>query len=862
MNYFCCTDTRRNAVKLHPFLNGIDYLEVLDDLSDPYNERQTTLFVHFLKPLSPGLFEISNIIIKGGERIRNISVIAIANGSDGSIPDSPPFSESAEVLEVKVSRAGDFSTYTLQLVKDEHGDLPPDGFDPVLSSVDFSFKVACKSDFDCKPVHYCDKEPVTPPEINYLTKDYAGFRQLMLDRMALLVPSWKERNAADLGITLVELLAYSADYLSYRQDAIATEAYMGTARRRISVRRHARLVDYFMHDGCNARTWLHLQVGENISNLAFKKGSGAGTTKVLTRQDGLPVIFGTDSKEFEKAVEEGAKVFELMHDIELFTAHNEMRFYTWGGKECCLPKGAVRATLYGDLSTLKPGDVLIFCEVLGPETGAPEDADPAHRHAVRLTEVNLSNDILFESPASPPENGSFPITEIAWDLSDALPFPLCVSSHNGTENISIALGNNVMVDHGLTIEDEDESSLSPSIVPAANMKYAKGSGPGGCDFCETSESEMVPARFNPKLTRSPLTHVTPYDFQDLNYSARSLMNRSMRDTLPAIVLRSKPAGAAENDSQQWDPKRDLLNSASSAKEFVVETESDGTAYLRFGNGMQGEQPVAETEFFATYRIGNGTSGNTGAQSLAHLVTSDSVLLTILTGNTTVWNPLPASGGTEPETIEEVKQIAPDAFRKQERMVVPEDYEEFSRKCRPDIQHTATTFRWTGSWRTAFLTVDRLGGQEVDAGFEKDLRNKLERYRLAGFDLEVDSPLAVSLEVEMSVCVNNDFFAADVKADLLEVFSNRMLPDGRKGVFHPDNFSFGQSVYLSPLYAAAQAVPGVDSLKITKLMRQGDTNNEAIANGKLVLGRREIARLDNDRNFPERGVFNLIMNGGR
>ena len=70
------------------------------------------------------------------------------------------------------------------------------------------------------------------------------------------MPDWTERHVPDLGITLVELLAYVGDYLSYYQDAVATEAYLDTARRRISVRRHVRLVDYRMHDGCNARAWV------------------------------------------------------------------------------------------------------------------------------------------------------------------------------------------------------------------------------------------------------------------------------------------------------------------------------------------------------------------------------------------------------------------------------------------------------------------------------------------------------------------------------------------------------------------------------------------------------------------------------
>ena len=83
-----------------------------------------------------------------------------------------------------------------------------------------------------------------------------------------------------------------------------------------------------------------------------------------------------------------------------------------------------------------------------------------------------------------------------------------------------------------------------------------------------------------------------------------------------------------------------------------------------------------------------------------------------------------------------------------------------------------------------------------------------------------------------------------------------------GVFHPDNFSFGQPVYLSQLYDVAQNTEGVDSVRITKFRRQGSKDITALETGKLLLGRREIARCDNDRNFQERGVFNLIMKGGR
>jgi hypothetical protein len=127
---------------------------------------------------------------------------------------------------------------------------------------------------------------------------------------------------------------------------------------------------------------------------------------------------------------------------------------------------------------------------------------------------------------------------------------------------------------------------------------------------------------------------------------------------------------------------------------------------------------------------------------------------------------------------------------------------------------------------------------------------------------VDDARFVSLEIEMTVCVKPNYFTSDVKAALLEAFSNRLLPDGRRGLFHPDNFTFGQPVFSSRLYAAAQAVAGVDSVEITKFQRQGAGDASAPIPDKLEMARLEVARLDSDPDFPERGVIKFEMRGGR
>ena len=788
-------------------------------------DRQCKLFVHFINNLGGAPLSKSNIRIEGGERIRDIMVTdAQVNATD------------ATVLDVSVDQPGDFSIYTLRLVQDAGHPQPPDGIDPMFAAVDFSFKVECPTVFDCRPQCVCPPAPRPEPEIDYLAKDYESFRRLMLDRMSALMPQWQERNPSDLGVALVEMLAYVGDSLSYRQDAVATEAYLATARRRISVRRHARLLDYVMHDGCNARAWVQVQVSADVPLMA------AGT-QLFTRIPGQPAVLPDDPLLLARAQE----AFETMEAVALFADHNEINFYTWSDQRCCLPEGATNATLEGPHPNLKPGNVLIFEETLGPNTGQPEDANPLHRHAARLTDVQAQD--AHGNPLTDLLTGQA-ITEIAWADADALPFPLCISAQTDAEHgarylkyVSVARGNIVLADHGRTVSGEPLGSVpTPTVFKTP---------PSTCDRCEPQDPVPVPPRFRPALEQRPLTQAAPYDS---NLSARAAMVWDIRDAMAAIALDS----VLKADKIHWTPKRDLLESGPTDPDFVVETEADDRAWLRFGDDLLGLRPEPRTSFSATYRVGNGAAGNVGAEAIAHLVTADPALAKAASQ---VRNPLAAQGGIEPESVENVREYAPAAFRTQERAVTETDYGAVTER-HPEVQRAVATFRWTGSWHTVFITVDRLGGLAVDDAFKAEIRQFVERFRMAGYDLEVDGPRFVSLEIDMQVCVQPDYFREDVKAVLLELFSNRILPDGRRGLFHPDNFTFGQTVYLSPLIAAAQAVAGVASVQVMTFQRQGTPDPKPLEAGKLELARLEIARCDNDPNFAERGVFQLSMGGGK
>jgi hypothetical protein len=861
VTYHCCDRLRRNATAAHATLNGLDYLEVLDrDLPETHEFRQRTLLLHFLKPFT-GLSR-DNLRLTGGDRIKDVQI----EWADAGQPAPPALTpeetslltalpDADRVLVVRTKSTGDRSAYRLRLVRSPTDDLPPDDFDPQLIEIAFSFKVECPSDFDCAPRRDCPPDETAAPDLDYLAKDYASLRRLLLDRLRRLVPDWQGRSPADLGVTLVELLARAGDHLSYEQDAAVTEAHFGTARRRVSVRRHAVLVDYAMDDGCTARAWVHVQVAGPAVTLP-KAG-----TQFLTRCAGVPVVLPPASTALHRAMEQRPIVFEPLHDATLHAAHNEIFLYTWGDQQCCLPRGATHATLSGHLPDLTAGSCLLFEERLGPHTGAPGDADPTHRHVVRLTNVrcfDANNAPLVDPlPQATPE-----ITEVDWADDDALPFPLCVSAVVANEtgsspvaNVSIARGNLILADHGRTLSGEATRKVPPPHLFTAP--------PASASRCDGRPPVPVPPRFRPALTHGPVTQAGGVWIEvddagqprreraafDPQAPAARAFQWEMRDVWPEIAL----VGTLDGESSAWTPRRTLLNSAAAAREFVAEVDDDGTTWLRFGDDHLGRRPDAGTGFVATYRVGNGAAGNVGAEALSHIVTSEDVEV--------VRNPLSAAGGVDPEPIASARRRAPQAFRRQERAVTPADYAEVTRR-HSGIQNTAATLRWTGAWHTVFITVDRAGGAPLTTDVRTSLARHVNRYRMAGHDAAFREPVFVPLELALHVCVKPDWFRTDVKRALLERLGSRALPGGGRGLFHPDSLTFGDTVHLSRIYAEARQVPGVDSAVVTAFRRQYSSDEVALAEGRIALDRLEIPRLDNDPNHPERGVITLDLHGGK
>jgi predicted phage baseplate assembly protein len=317
----------------------------------------------------------------------------------------------------------------------------------------------------------------------------------------------------------------------------------------------------------------------------------------------------------------------------------------------------------------------------------------------------------------------------------------------------------------------------------------------------------------------------------------------------------------------WVPVDDLLESSSFDQHFVVEVDNNNQALLRFGDDEYGRSVFGALAFHSVYRVGNGTEGNIGAEALAHLA-----LTPVVSMVTTVRNPLAAGGGVSPESIAEVQQWAPQAFRVERfRAVTEADYVNVAKKL-SQVQSAVASFRWTGSWYTVFVGVQPSSTTDLVAKpngvlllsdtLRETVVNFLLSYRMAGYDLEIRPPQFLPIEIDLSVCTASGYFRGDVEQGVLQALSNRILPDGTRGFFYPGNWVFGQSLYVSQIYAAVQAVAGVDSLEVIVFRRFGQPDNGELANGVMPASPWQIIQLDNDPNFVEHGVLKVTMAGGK
>jgi hypothetical protein len=808
-------------------LNGLLAQNVLTGIAFVYvHADQVTLDVFFLNRPAALSSPLPGSIAPTTVRIHSI---------DSGQPDvaisglSWAVADGRDVLRLTTVEPGGFALYQL------HIDDPR--IDPFFNDVRFSFKANCDSNLDCAPPgHECSPEGSTDFPVDYLARDFWSFRRALLDFASQRYPDWQDRLEADVGVMLAEVMSAVGDEFAYFQDRVSRETALETAGQRRSLRRHARLVDYTLHDGLGARTWLDFTVEPGVHNLP------AGTPAWAESDGGTPIFFEVGRGLAEKAA---GKVYPLK------SARNSLAPHLWDESTTCLFVGTTSLHVDGhhaadflpfdDPPDLPTGRWLLL------ETQPIDPAIPVRRHLVRATTVADEIDPLGAALGT-----SANITRIVWEDDQALPFEMEIDSLT-------VRGNLVPATAGRTVQQR--FGIGPS-SPAGLPRAVERVGPEGS-----------------------IAYL--FSLPDPDAEGLVWLGGDPRDAQPEIRLATATFGGVSwTEHDVWEWRRSLLGTNSSEPgdrhytlddgewrrvvgyqrlggEIVHRDYATGEGFtIRFGDGEFGQEPAPGTAFQVTYRLGHGRRGNVTADSVTHLPPSATFPgIPVLTFGASVTNPLAASEGVDAESADDVRKLAPDAFRAVTyRAVRPEDYAEAAERL-AWVQRAGAGFRWTGSWLSAFVTTDPRGATSLTADQRHAAEQQLDRFRQAGRETHVLAPSYADIDLEIQICVEPFAYPGQVKMRVFDALVGRPSLLRPPGFFHPDNFTFGTPLERARLEAVIQGVPGVRAVEWISIRRRGWFGWKTFQELIYEVGPNEVIRLQSDSLHPEQGSLRLVMDGG-
>lgn len=298
----------------------------------------------------------------------------------------------------------------------------------------------------------------------------------------------------------------------------------------------------------------------------------------------------------------------------------------------------------------------------------------------------------------------------------------------------------------------------------------------------------------------------------------------------------------------------FLESGSADRHYVTAVDQNDQVTARFGNGINGAIPTGTIS--AIYRVGGGEGGNVEASSLVKLEGS----YTDAFGNpvtVAVTNPLPATGGTDRETVNEIRANAPESLRTLTRTVAREDYEINARR----VSGVARALMLTSdqhigiSENSGMLFVIPAGGGLPSSGLKAAVLTMVtETYpNTVTFHVDVMGPIYKAISVRAVVYLRQGTTATTVKAAIegaLATWFAVSNPDGTPN----ENVDFGYN--LKDAYGApAGEIAWSDVFNVVRDVT-GVRKVDEGPTGFLLNGVRSDVAID-PQEFPTLGTVTLI-----
>ena len=681
--------------------------------------------------------------------------------------------------------------------------------------------------------------PLTPPDYDTLARDYPALRAMLMERLQFTDPTG-DTSIADLTVTLAELFAHLGDLLHYRLDRIGTETWLSTARRRASVVRHARAVDFPVEPAISAATTIQVVVA------------------AVDNSDPQATVQPGDTATDAATIDPTATCFtlEAAGPQVVRSSHAEVALYDWTEDDAVLTAGATSAVLVrptavpeAEVTDWLPVGSLLAFEVVGVDDIArqrawvagtvptPADVMPRPPLASRPAQVvTVTSVAKFTDPL----RTGVDLLRVFWDASEALAAPVpCSVDQSAGAVVGVGRLGMLPAHHGLLVDGP--ATLAP-IDPLTNLATDP-------QTAEVSDYLLVLAgpEAAPGLSHAPGGQPWQLDV------TLTLPNGTQ---VPAVRVTS------------------MLRAPAAGFSVVVDADDELPARLRFRTGALGLVPPSGSTVSARYQVGAGPAGNVAANINSRLLRCESApgvpcnWQDVADDNetaVTARNVTPGTGGAPATPLNDVRRDAPQAYSAApRRAVLISDLPPFAAGV-PMVLRATARRSWSGSWPVGIVAYESVPGDEGEAAdlaavaqVQTQVQSALDAVRMAGTEVVTVAATPIGILIALTVCLFPGSDPVTARAAILA--SLRPGTPDAPGLFAPGSFRMGTDIYLSAVEATVAALPQVDAVAVTEARRLSDP--PGTLHTVLVMGPAEVAVCDDDPNAPDRGRIQLTVEGGR
>ncbi|GAX60139.1 hypothetical protein SCALIN_C05_0224 [Candidatus Scalindua japonica] len=259
----------------------------------------------------------------------------------------------------------------------------------------------------------------------------------------------------------------------------------------------------------------------------------------------------------------------------------------------------------------------------------------------------------------------------------------------------------------------------------------------------------------------------------------------------------------------WEETSSFYGQGPNDRIYKTRVDDDGKTTVIFGDGITGSLlPTGQQNIKAKYRKGIGLKGLVKADQLTQLMTKP-------LGVKGVTNPIPSTGASDRERLDNVRLNAPLTVLTLDRIVSLKDYEDFARSFE-GIDKALATWSWNGLRRTVFITVAGPNGVEVEKAICNSLLDTIHKYGDPFVPIIIKSYQKIFFRIEAKIEVLPEYLDEEVMEKVLEQVKQALFDN-----FSFDKRQFAQPVYFSEVLDVMHAVKGVKAIDLDKLYRIDD-----------------------------------------